>query len=91
MTCGAFLARLFIYAALIYAAGGFAQHELASTGLDQNVEVQPYWLIGAWATLFGPFVSVVLDAFARPVGTLLAGLLVGVLLTAPFAFAHALG
>ncbi len=91
MSCGAFIARLFVYCVLIYAAGGWAQREFLQTGLDQNVEVQPLWLIGAWAMLAGPFLSVVLDAVARPLGALDAGLLVGALLTAPFAFAHALG
>ena len=91
MSCGAFIARLFVYCVLIYAAGGWAQREFLQTGLDQNVEVQPLWLIGAWAMLAGPFLSVVLDAVARPLGALVAGLLVGALLTAPFAFAHALG
>jgi hypothetical protein len=85
------MVRLIWYAIVVGLASNVAQHEWVNHGLDDNGQFDD---LRAQAPFYIGLAVLVLAAFSRlwrSAGVLLLGVLVGVVVTAPLAIAHALG
>ncbi|MGH7661094.1 MAG: hypothetical protein ACRENA_09310 [Vulcanimicrobiaceae bacterium] len=91
MRFATFVLRFLSYAIVLGIAYGIAQDFWVREGLDRSESLAGYHSIAIAALTIAPLVLAVVAIVARPLALFVLFYLVGAVLTAPFALAHAAG